>query len=63
MPRIIITTDPDGVPLHDERVCVSDLESEHFATQLIERVTWAISDAESAEREHGERDDGGRLRA
>ncbi len=54
MPRIIVITEPtaehDGVALHSERVRAADLESTHFANQLIERVTWAIADAESAER-------------
>jgi hypothetical protein len=33
-----------------ERVSVSDLESEHFAAQLVERLRWAVGDAEEANR-------------
>jgi len=29
----------------------SDFESRHFATQLIERVAWAVADAETEERD------------
>jgi hypothetical protein len=37
-----------------ERINVADLESDHFAAQLVERLGWAVSDAHEAE--HGERD-------
>ena len=51
MARIIVTTDrteqPDGAVLLDERVYPVHLASDHAATQLIERLAWAISDAES----------------
>jgi len=55
MPRIIVTTDPsprgDDVPvLLDERVHSLHLSSDLGATQLIERIAWAVSDAEHAER-------------
>jgi hypothetical protein len=54
MPRIIVTTDPsqlsENAPvLLDERVHSVHLSSDHAAAQLIERLAWAISDAESAE--------------
>ncbi len=29
-----------------ERVSVSDFESEHFASQLVERLGWAVGDAD-----------------
>jgi len=51
MPRILVTAasldeaDP-GVML-DERVATSDLSSDHFAAQLIERIGWALADAEN----------------
>jgi hypothetical protein len=53
MPRILVTTEPidkpdDGVML-DERVATSDLASNHFAAQLIERIGWALTDAENTE--------------
>ncbi len=56
MPRIIITTDspqpPDGaLALLDERIHSVHLNSEHSASQLIERLAWAISDAEDVELE------------
>jgi hypothetical protein len=53
MPRILVLTEPiqkpnDGVML-DEHIAASDLASDHFATQLIERIGWALTDAESTE--------------
>jgi hypothetical protein len=55
MPRIIVTTDPSQLPddapvLLDERVHSVHLSSGHAAAQLVERLAWAISDAEDAER-------------
>jgi hypothetical protein len=54
MPRIRITTDPTGSPdvavVLDERIAVSDLESAHFAGALVERIGWAVADADDAER-------------
>jgi hypothetical protein len=54
MARIIVTADPteqrDAPVLLDERVCSAHIADNHSATQLIERLSWAISDAESAER-------------
>jgi hypothetical protein len=32
-----------------ERVNVADFESDHFATQLVERLGWAVEDAHEAE--------------
>jgi hypothetical protein len=57
MPRIIVTTDPsDPAPprgdtpvLFDEEVHSVHLSTGHAATQLVERLAWAISDAEAAE--------------
>ncbi|MCW3026276.1 MAG: hypothetical protein JWM29_1708, partial [Solirubrobacterales bacterium] len=54
MPRIIVTTDPSQLPddapvLLDERVHSVHLSSGHAAAQLVERLAWAISDAEDAE--------------
>ncbi len=54
MPRIIVTTDhsqlPDDAPvLLDETVHSVHLSTGHAAAQLIERLAWAISDAEDAE--------------
>jgi hypothetical protein len=55
MPRIIVTTDSspkidDGSTLLDERVQSVHISTEHAAAQLVERLAWAISDAETAER-------------
>jgi hypothetical protein len=42
---------PSNVPvLLDERVNSVHLSSDHAAMQFIERLAWAISDAEDAER-------------
>jgi hypothetical protein len=54
MPRIIVTTDSsqpsgDGAVLLDELVHSVHLSSGHAAAQLVERLAWAISDAEEAE--------------
>jgi len=55
MPQILVTADPaddlgEGVVMLRERVTAEDMESEHFAAQLIERLAWAVSDASEAER-------------
>jgi len=54
MPRIIVTTRPSRMPedaevLLDEDVHSVHLSTGHAAAQLIERLSWAISDAEDAE--------------
>lgn len=33
-----------------ERVTVADFESQHFADQLVERLGWAVSDADDVEQ-------------
>ena len=53
MARIIVTTEqsiPDVPALLDERVCPAHLRDGHSAAQLIERLGWAINDAEVTER-------------
>ena len=55
MPRIIVTTDPSQQPddtpvLLDEHIRSVHLSSGLAAAQLVERIAWAISDAEHAER-------------
>jgi hypothetical protein len=54
MARIIVTTDPRtqrAAPvLLDESVYSIHLENEHNAAQLIERLGWAITDAERTQR-------------
>ena len=54
MARIIVTTDSsseNSAPvLLDESVYSVHLDNDHTAAQLIERLGWAINDAESTER-------------
>ena len=57
MPRIIVTTDlsllrDDAPVLLDEQVHSVHLSTSHAAAQLVERLAWAISDAEAAEGAH-----------
>lgn len=52
MPQILVLTDSadrSGEVVYRERVPSSSLESEHFAGQLIERVGWAVRDADDLE--------------
>lgn len=53
MPRVIVTTNlpPAGEApvLLDEHLSSVHLSSDHAAAQLIERLAWAIRDAEEAE--------------
>jgi hypothetical protein len=55
MPRLIVTTettdDRTNAIVHDERVLASNLDNEHSSAQLIERVGWALEDAEQLESE------------
>lgn len=56
MPRIIVTTDPTERPddppvLLDERVYSVHLADGHAAEQLIQRLAWAVNDAEDSQRE------------
>jgi hypothetical protein len=53
MPRVIVTTDPsplsaDASVWLDEHVQSVHLSTGHAAAQFVERVAWAISDAEDA---------------
>ncbi len=53
MPQILIVTEPpeaDGTVVYRERISLSDLESDHFSGQLVERVGWAMRDADELER-------------
>jgi hypothetical protein len=54
MARIIVMADPterrDAPILLDERVCSAHITDNHSAAQLIERLGWAITDAENTER-------------
>jgi hypothetical protein len=39
----------DGPVMLRERVSVADFESDHFSQQLVERLGWAVVDADQVE--------------
>jgi hypothetical protein len=53
MPQIIVVADSteeaEGAVMFRERINPADLESQHFAARLIERLGWAVEDAHRAE--------------
>ena len=54
MPRIIVQAEPSpgrepASVMLSERIEPGDLESDHFAGRLIERVGWAVLDARELE--------------
>lgn len=53
MPQILVVTDDpeksESAVVYRERVVLSDLESDHFSAQLVERVGWAVLDADEIE--------------
>ncbi|MDQ2896553.1 MAG: hypothetical protein M3Y09_13075 [Actinomycetota bacterium] len=56
MPQIIVTADSrtdggDRAVMFTERVNVSDFASPHFQSQLVERLGWAVDDAQVLEQE------------
>jgi len=59
MPRIIVATEdphlPDGAGVTlDEHVRAVHLSTGHAASQLVERIAWAVRDAEaSSQAKHG----------
>lgn len=60
MPRIIVTTDLNGENvgqpvLLEEHIRSVHLSTRHAAAQLVERLAWAIVDAETSEAKHGGR--------
>jgi hypothetical protein len=62
MPRIIVMADPissdlaEETPvLLDEQVRSVHLSTDHAASQLVQRLAWAVSDAETAESTRSER--------
>jgi hypothetical protein len=67
MARILVTADPrnrrDAPVVLDERVLSIHLSDGHAADQLIERLGWAISDAEELERSGNRRTHGSGRRA
>ena len=55
MPQIIVTADKsaddaEAAVMFRERVSVDDFESDHFAAQLMERLGWAVGDADELHR-------------
>ena len=58
MPQIIVTADRsehtgDAAVTLRERVSAADLESGHFAAQLVQRLGWAVGDAHELEQNGG----------
>jgi hypothetical protein len=58
MPQILVITDLHGDTnssdiVYRERISLSDLESDHFSGQLVERVGWAVLDADEIEHKEG----------
>jgi hypothetical protein len=54
VPQIIVRanhTEGDSAVLYRERVDARELESDHFARHLIERLGWALVDAAEVEDE------------
>jgi hypothetical protein len=54
VPHITVTANRssdrgNGPVMLRERVSVTDFESDHFAAQLVERLGWAVSDADEVE--------------
>ena len=63
MPQIIVTADTptdsgDAPILLRERVNVRDFESGHFAAALVERLGWAVGDADAVDRHRADRSRG-----
>jgi hypothetical protein len=58
MPQILVVTDSPGETDSDvvyrERLNLSDFESDHFSGQFVERVGWAVLDADQLEQEAGQ---------
>jgi hypothetical protein len=57
MPQILVVTDPPeqdaSTVVYRERISTTDLESDHFSGQLVERVGWAVVDADQIEHGKG----------
>jgi hypothetical protein len=56
MPQIIVTAGRASDPREEaillrERVSPTDFESDHFQSQLVERLGWAVVDADEAEQD------------
>jgi hypothetical protein len=58
MPQILVEADrraedDSSTIVYRERINLSDVESDHFSGQLVERVGWAVLDADELERKDG----------
>jgi hypothetical protein len=55
MPQIMVVTedseDTARTVVYRERIALSDLDSDHFSDQLVERVGWAVLDADQIEHD------------
>ncbi len=53
MPQILVVTNAQEeaarTVVYRERIAPTDLESDHFSGQLVERVGWAVLDADQLE--------------
>jgi hypothetical protein len=60
MPQILVVTEAPGEDaskvVYRERIVSTDLESDHFSGQLVERVGWAVRDAGELEQADRRRD-------
>ncbi|MGB7588666.1 MAG: hypothetical protein WBM00_08160 [Solirubrobacterales bacterium] len=61
MPQILVAADTreetkDTAVVYREWIAPSDLESDHFAAQLVERVGWAVLDADELEQRDAQAD-------
>jgi hypothetical protein len=58
MPQILVLANVDddttSPVVYREGISLSDLESDHFSGQLVERVGWAVLDADELEHKEGE---------
>jgi hypothetical protein len=58
MPQILVVAnvhdDTTSPVVYREGISPSDLESDHFSGQLVERVGWAVLDADELEHKEGE---------
>jgi hypothetical protein len=63
MPQILVVAnaedDAASTVVYREGISLDDLESDHFSGQLVERVGWAVLDADQVEHEHDGKGSGG----
>jgi hypothetical protein len=64
VPQILVVTEApnetDSAVVYRERVALADLESDHFSGQLVERMGWALLDADLLEQGSAESPSAGR---